>query len=244
MSLFAALLFVLFASSGVHADIAEVGGGAERDGVQTMSADDFTDIVLTNGATTGDFIAIGGNAYDGGGAPASIGVTSPCGTFTVLSSSPAGFTRQFIAYTFAISTGACTVTINPAGGAAYIAAGAVKFTGVHATPLDVDDGATTGTGFTDTASITTVAANALILSTHTNGTQTTVTLPDGAVTEIAESDDNSCCTAYAFGFRIVTTPGAYDMTWGTADDVAWRMHTASFAPAAAGGVARRRAVIQ
>ena len=241
MSLLAALLFVLFASCGVQAaTIAEVGGGAERDGVQTMSADDSADIVLTNGVTTGDFIAVGGNAYDGGGAPASIGVSSNCGSFSVLSSAPVGVTRQFIAYMFAISTGACTVTINPAGGAAYIGAGAAKFTGVGA--LDVDDGATTGTGFTDTASITTVAANALILSTHTNGTQTTVTLPDGAVTEIAESDDNSCCTAYAFGFRIVTTPGAYDMTWGTADDVAWKMHTASFAPAGAATGARRRMV--
>jgi len=237
-----ALMLCLLAPSIAFGALAEVGSGSQRAGIQTSSgADDDAALAYPGSVTTGNLLIVAGNAYDSGVAPASIGVTAGCGTFTVLSSAPAGVTRQFIAYAIASSSGACTATVNPAGSAAYISFAINEFSVPHATPLDVDDGATTGTGFTATASITTVAANALIISTMTNGTQTTVTLPNGP-TEIAESDDNSCCTAYATGFRIVTTPGAYDMEWGTADSVAWRMHTASFKPAVAATGARRRVV--
>ena len=227
------ILLTWLLQTDCNSAIVEVNAPNERDPVQTNAGLDSTTIVLTNGATTGDFITVSGNAYDA--PPASITVTAGCvPSFTVLSSAPAGVTRQFIAYGFANATGACTITINPAGSSAYISGVAVKFTGVHATPLDVDGGATNATGTTSTADITTVASNVLIISTHTNGTMTTATTPVGGLIEVGESDDNSCCTAFATGYIIATTPGLYSMEWNTADSVAYRMHTASFKPSVAG----------
>lgn len=236
------ILLTLLISGRACAAITEVGGGSERDGIATISGiDDSVDLALTNGVTSGDKVFVGGTAYDAtSGSPSSITVTAPCvPSFTVLSSSPAGATRQFIAYGTANSTGACTVTVNPQGTQAYISFGAVKFTGVGA--LDVDDGETHGTDLAAFSTITTTVANALILAVITQGTGPAVLTPDGSITEIAADDDAVTVQPYAFAFRLVTTVTSYDMEWAIDSSVAWKIHTASFAPAGA-AVARRRVV--
>src|SRR5262245_50251416 len=117
--------------------------------------------------TAGDLLIIGVTTYNSAGAPASIAVTDTRGTtysvFSAVFDTGAGSTQRLaLAYGVAPSSGANTVTVDPAGDA-WVSMVLGAFTGQHSTPLDVDGGESHDQTLTAADSLTTLAANALLI---------------------------------------------------------------------------------
>lgn len=167
-----------------HAAIAEV---ASMRATKEFSNVDSTTQAYPNNITAGDLLIVAGTNWNTG--TTTMSVTGCSTTFSVIqgadTSGNGGVYKSFIAYGIAGTSGACTLTIDPQGTGNYGSVSQDAFSGVDATPLDADGGSSTGSGTAVADSITTVAANALIIgvSFHTSGGSETMT-PGGSYTQI------------------------------------------------------------
>lgn len=219
---------------------AEVGGGTQRATTAFSGASGTLD--YPGNVTAGSILWVGGAAWDSI-APTSIAISDtlhgawPSGQ--VLSAQDVGNVRYWVAYFLATSSGACTVTVDPEGNA-DCSFSIDEFSGSHATPLDVNDGATSGQGDNPSGSITTVADDALItgVMTHDDDAVSSPAITVGAsYTQIGESENNSTNQCHSALFRIVTTPTAYTVDW-TCNIAAGKesgVFLVSFKPAVVGG---------
>jgi hypothetical protein len=217
---------------------AEVGLGTQR-ATDDASAVASLALAYPGNVTSGNLLWAGGACYRSDGDPQPIVVTSTrvTGNWTIIHQTVSADTANFIAYAVAESTGACTVTVNPAGGAtADISFSIDEFSGQHATPLSVDGGGSSGTNSDPADSITTATANELVTGVASwffGGGATTIT-PASGYTEIGEFEDLNF-QVHAAEFQIVTTAQAYSVGWTFSDNTRdWHAMTASFKIAASG----------
>lgn len=207
-------------------------------------ATDTCAVAFPNNVTGGNLLVGGGNSDDTVGSH-TFGVTDSVGTSysTIVCTPDLNGSRMtaFLFYGIAGGSGANTVTVNPLldSSVAQIVFAIDEFTGNHATPLDVNGGSSTGTSTAPADSLTTLAANDLVLGVTGFYTSQAVT-PGGSYTQIGE--DQSAADGFNLEFQIVTTAQAYSVDWTTGGSNEWHACTAAFkeAVAAAGSGSLRR----
>lgn len=181
-----------------------------------------------NNVAAGNLLVVGGATWDDPGS-GSVTVTDTIGTAytTVLCTTmDSGRQNTYYAYGIAPSSGANTVTVDPSGASAnYIRVHIDEFTGTAASPFSVDGGNSTGTSTSPSDSITTATANELLLAL-VGVASTAVTTPDGAYTQIGETE--GALRGNNFVFRIVTTATSYTPAWTLGVSSAWVACSASF----------------
>ena len=244
LGLLLALLCLL--PSPLHAAWAEVGtcpggAGCQRNSIATGATVDSQNLSFPNNGTSGNAIVALGVAYDSGGAPASVSVTSTCSAaLSVYSSSTVSLKREFIAFGPRTSGGACTVTVNPAGSNAFVSFAINEYSGGGT--LDVDNAAgSSGSSTAMSVNITTTVPGALILGVASTSSSTTVD-PAAGYTEIGEEEDNSTHQDFNALFAIAGAAGLYTVAWDTGFLPGWSAHVLSLAPTATTSVARRRII--
>jgi hypothetical protein len=215
---------------------AEVGSGSQR-AVGKGSGDSDTTPFPAN-VTAGSLLIVTGAVFVSGGAPASIGVTDTRSTpYTVLLGDvPGGESwRTFIAYGIAPTSGACTVTVNPAGSSGFYSYAIDEFSGPDAAPLDVNGGTSTGETNSPSDSITTGVSGALIVGVVAQDNSSASWTPGSGYTELGE-DETYDGMPFAAEFKVAGGAGANTVDWATLSSSSWwAAQTASFKPA--GGAA-------
>lgn len=197
---------------------------------------DSAALAFPNNVTSGNLLIVAGAAWGSSAAPTSIAVTDTRSTsYTVVLGTVVGTWRTFIAYGVASSSGACTVTVNPNGSSAALSFSIDEFTGQDATPADVDGGTSTGSSNTASDSITTVAANALIIAVSSQDGSTQALTAGAGYTTFGENETNSNNQCHHAIFRIATTATAYTPTVTSAGVTAWGLQSHSFEPSTGGG---------
>lgn len=152
-------------------------------------------------------------------------LTSPTGRFYA-----GGFGQCHISYGFVTGPGSLEILVNPEEASGnYIAGGTILFSGIHATPLDVDNGELiTGTTDTPTDTLDTITDNDLII-----GVLLSPGLPANSLTlgsdysQIDEEEDPSV-QAFNAQYRIVTTPGTYNVDWAVTTANSYDIYSVAF----------------
>lgn len=207
---------------------AEVGSGSQR--VTGRVSTGNLDIAFPANVTAGNLLVVGGACQTT--EVATVDKTTGSNAFTVVMGpdEPGANLRPFIAYRLATASEAFTVRITT-GSNSYRSAAIDEFSGAHATVADATDFGT-GTSTTPSDSLTTVAADALIIGIvvpNWQGPVTSIT-PGASYTEIGEEEDELNWAPYNMVFRIVTTAQAYTVDWTTDPSNPWSVLTHSFAP--------------
>lgn len=215
--------------------ITEVGAGSQRASQSETGASD-TAAYPANVIAGNLLIAAGG--YWSSLSTVDIGVTDSLSTpYTVLRTGNVswggGFGKGFLAYGVAPSSGACTVTAAVAN-MEFITWVIDEFTGTHATPLDVNGGESTGTSTTPSDGLTTLTAGALVVGTMVKAGGTGAITSGTGYTAIAD-DETENHQPFGSEFKVAGAAGAQTVDWLLADNIAWRVITAAFKDAAAGG---------
>lgn len=217
--------------------IAEVGSGSQR--IVKTGQGDFLTQAFPGSVTAGNLLVVLGACWVSGGAPASITVTDDRSTSYTVLSAPAGGSgnfRFFIAYGIALSSGACTVTVNPAGASSDMGWVIDEFSGVDtSTPLDVDGSFTVSAvgSTTPNDDITTGVVNALVLGVMSHDLASTTITKGASYTEIGQSTSTSAAQPFSAEFRLATTASLYTVDWTLAAVRGWGVYTASFRPSTA-----------
>lgn len=209
--------------------LAEVGSGSQRATSAAVDNGSSTTLAFPANVTSGNLLVVMGGQTAGGATV----VTDTRSTSYTVYQSGAGV---FIAVGVALSSGACTVTVDPSATADY-SFSIDEFSGQAATPLDVDDGKTTGTDTAPTAGITTVAADTLILGCVSHsGATTTIANNDG--TQLGEVETGgSVSEPHNAIFSIVSTQGTYTIDWSLGASRTWSVYLISIAaPGAVGTI--------
>jgi hypothetical protein len=221
--------------------IAEVGGGTQRSTIREANVDAAPGEAFPANVASGSLLIVVGAVWQSGTGITAVTVTDTLGTsYTVILAGTGvthsgGNARPFVAYGIAPSAGANTVTVDPSGTGNYINACIDEFSGVHATPLDINGGESTGTSTTPSDGLITLTDGALVIGVMAKIGSSTHTVGSGYT--LIDSDTTLVRQAYAAEFQIVGAAGAYtpDFTIGATDD--WTMISVAFKPAGAGGAA-------
>ena len=204
---------------------------------------DSANLAFPNNVTSGNLLIVTGGVWGSSAAPTSITVTDTRSTSytVVLGDIPAGLTwRTFIAYGNAGGSGACTVTVDPLGASHSLSFSVDEFTGADSSPSDVAGGTSqgnvNGSAFTASDSITTVAADALIIGVMSHEVDTRTLTAGTNYTTIGENETNANNQCHHAVFRIVTTAQAYTVSidggaGGASGTPGWALQTHSFKPA-------------
>jgi hypothetical protein len=225
---------------------AEVGAGSQRATANQASVNSKT-LAFPSGVTAGNLLVVCGSCFVlASGGPATISVTDSQGAYTVLSATQAADDfRLFIAYRIASASGPNTVTVDPVGSSSDLAFSIDEFSGVDTgTPLDVDGGSSTGTSTAPADSITTIAANALIIAVVSFGGATTTITKGGSFTQIGQSTSTSAGQPEGCEFQIATTPTSYSANFTLGASRPWTVYAASFNPLAGMTVGEMMAAVQ
>lgn len=217
----------------------EVGAGTQVASVTATNVDSAT-VAYPGNIGSGSFLACWGANWHAT-ATTSVTVTDTRSTSYSTLLAPTGIGwgggtgKPWVAYGVSASGGACTVTIDPNGTANYFNATIDEFTGQHATPLDVDDGETTGTSATPSSSITTTADYDLVLAAMALGALSNAIFASktGRLCQVAFNGSDAQ-QPYAVALSFVGTAGAKSMAWDLGGDSRlFSIYTAGFKPAAA-----------
>lgn len=213
--------------------IAEVGSGSQRATVQGVNVASAA-VAFPANVGNGSLLTV----QLGGFSTTTVAVSDTLGTsYATLGRASTTLNSAFISYGIAPSAGACTVTIDPDG--VYFSAVIDEFSGVNATPLDVDGGGSTGTSTTPADSVTTLTDDDLVLATAVVGSSGTASWAAGSGKTLQDSHNSNLDTvAYAAEFQIVGAAGSQTMDFTIASSIDWGVYTAAFKPAAAptGGI--------
>jgi len=233
----------LWLPSDAEAAVAEVGAGSQRATYDPGGGSDIGTKAFPANVTAGNLLIVGGADWQTAAAQVVTVSDTRSTPYTVLSGALASQVRYFIAYGIAATSGACTVTVDPAGTGNWLNFAIDEFSGINTTtPLDVDgtSGGGTGTSTAATKSITTVAANALVVGvvTHTGGN---VTITETTGTKIGETENPATSNPFNLQFQIAGAAGAQASSWTMGSSVTWVVYQASFTPGAGGAAARRPA---
>jgi hypothetical protein len=214
--------------------IAEVGAGSQR-AVKTVGGADLTTLAFPANVVSGNLLVVLGSCFDATGEPASIGVSDSRSTiysvFAFPETSVGADYTVFIAYGIALSSGACTVTVNPAGSASDMGFAIDEFSGVNSTPLDVDGGVTTQGSATPEDTILTVTANDLVVGILSYASSSTSITKGASYTEIGQNTSTTNAQPFGAEFAIVTTATTYTVDWTLGASRTATVYTAAFKPA-------------
>lgn len=203
------------------------------------TADNGVTAAFPGNITSGNLIIAVGGVYNSAGTPVTGDFTDTRGTTLTVSQfgpNPSA-QRYFIAYGIATGSGANTVTFSTHTGAARNFAVA-EFSGVSATPLDATGTLATGTSTSPACSLTTVAANALVIGVMSHVSGASSLTPSGSWNQIDEQE-SVVNDPFSAVYQIVTTATSYSPTWTTGASVNWGAVAWSFAPATGGAVVIR-----
>lgn len=218
----------------------EVGSGSQRATTQGGSVGSVG-LAFPANVTAGSLLIVIGSASSDPSDPSPIAVTDSLGTtYTVVESGVFfGSQRTFIARGIAGSSGANTVTVNPATATSWMSFTIDEFASPNATPLDVD-GSYTLTGTPGTAasdSLTTLTADDLIVGVMSWSAYTTETAtPNGSYTLMGAQLDNNLYAAHSaiFYTNLTNATGSYSPAWTLGSSQTWIAQTMAFKPTVAG----------
>lgn len=221
--------------------IAEVGSGSQR-ATGSSSGGGTADVVYPGNVTSGNFGIVCGGIWNTPNGPTVITTSKSAGTATIGSVTTVlgstgitwsgGVGIPFISYFPITGTGSLTMNVQTELSSDWMNIACDEFSGVHATPLDVDGGEFTFVGTTTpTDSITTLTANDLIVGVMLLGGSETITVGSG-YTQIAE-DESSAIQAYNAQFRIVTSATSYNVEWTLSIGNGGTIYNAAFKEAVA-----------
>ncbi|MCS6290352.1 MAG: hypothetical protein H8K10_15460 [Nitrospira sp.] len=192
-----------------------------------------TTCTFPSNVTPGNVVAACGAIWNGGN------MTGQALTDTVLTdytevvgvNPPAGTpNKTWIAYGVVPSSGANTVTQAPAGGTGWFGSwGIVELSGVDtSSPIDVDGLNLTGNSTAPSDSITTSAADAIVLAcmSHGGGAITITADTGGGWTALGEIEGTSNAP-YAWEYQIFSSAGAKTAYFAIGASVGWTVQTLS-----------------
>lgn len=217
---------------GGGATFTEVGSGSQRATKASTAADSDT-LAYPGSVTSGNLLICVGAAFDSGTNPVPpvVSSTRTTGNWTIMSAGNGTDTGLWIAYALATSSGACTVTTNPAGAVGTWTWGIDEFNaGALTIAVSVDGSAasSTGTGTSVTNNITTLTAGELIIGVMLQtGLDTTMT-PGGSYTQFTEDENDTTNQCHNGVFRVATTATSYTVDWTLGASRTWRALTGSF----------------
>lgn len=228
------LFLLLSLAPQAEAAITEVGAGTQR--AESPVDETPATIAFPGNVTAGNLLVVACMTNDAGSTDpiATPTITDTVlSTYTIVMGHDQGGSNDYstlIAYALAASSGANTITVTMDAGD-FASCAIDEFTGVAASPSDAAGGGAGGTSTTSVDSITTVAANALIIGISGSNSDVAIT-PEADWTEIHEHEPD---IIFNMTFRIVTTADAYADTWTLGSSVQWWAQTHSFKPLVAGG---------
>lgn len=216
---------------------AEVGSGSQR-ATTEGGAFDTLQLAYPGNVTSGNLLSVTGATWTSADSHTVAVSNTRSTSYTVVSpvDGPDKF-QDLIAYGFAPSGGACTVTIDPNAAGAYGSFSIDEFSGGDSgTPLDVDGGSSQGTSTSPSDGITTTTDGALILGTMVHAGGTTSITPGANYTQIGEIESASN-TPHSGVFRIAGAAGAYTVDWTLGASSAWLVRTIALRAAAGAAAA-------
>lgn len=210
--------------------------------VQKVTAEsanyDSTTLAFPSNVVSGNLLLCCGAVWDGS-AITSIPISDTVGTsYTTLLGTVVGGGQSilaWVAYGIAAGSGANTVTINPNGGGRYSSQTLIEFSGIDATPLDVNGGNSTGTSTSASDSITTTAADTVVVGIMTHGSTSAQFLtPDTGGGWVEAGEVQSTTNApHNVVYQIFASAGSKTPSWTIGNSVTWCAMTASFEATAA-----------
>jgi len=218
---------ILSAGGGGGGGIAEVAG--VKNEVSNFTSSTSLALAFSAAIQTGDLLVV---CVSGFGALTVASITDTLSnSWAFVQGNDAGDNAFVIGYAISNGNGTPTVTVTWNQSCAGWFMSVDAFRGVHATPLDVDGGVSNGTSTTPADSITTVAANALIVAAMThNGSANESITENGAWTLIHDEENGASLQCGSHIYRLAGAAGAYTASW-TISSHAWIAGTVSFKPA-------------
>lgn len=189
--------------------------------------------------TAGNLLICGGSAWNGSSMTAVTATDSVGTTYSGIMGAvkPSGIPdRPWVVYGIAGGTGANTATINLNGGT-YSSATCIEVSGNHASPLDVDGGSSTGTSTTPADSVTTSAADTIVVGVMTVNGGAAFAPDTGAGWIEAGEIESTSNSPSSMIYQIFSSAGAKTPTWTTSNDP-WSAMSVSFKAAAGGGASQ------
>lgn len=209
--------------------IAEVGSGSQRATARRIGASaSALTLAYPGNVAGGSLLVIGGSMFSSLGASISALTDTQTTSYSSILST-AGNLRTFIGYGLAPSSGANTDSLTPTN-SSYIGYSIDEFSGVNATPLDVDGGSASGTSSAPSRAITTLVAGALIVAALYKSGTSTIT-PDAGWTQIGEEEDDNTYIGHSLIYQIAGAAGSYTASWTLSGSESWLVQVVSFAPA-------------
>lgn len=212
-------------------------------GSQSATATECTNcdslaLAYPGSVTANNLLVVGGSTYDTAGTTGytvtdSVGTSYTVFPCTALTGTPNA--TPFIAVGVAGGSGANTVTVNPTvdNSANQLVFGIGEFSGTATSSiLDVNGGSSTGSSTSPADSLTTTAANSLILGVVGFQSAAAVT-PGGSYTKIAE--DQSALDGFNLAYRVATTATSYTVDWTLGSSQPWSACTVAIKELTGGG---------
>ena len=203
--------------------IAEVGAGSQRNTNNNSSAPSV-DIAFPGNVTAGNLIIVSGGIWNASTLSSITGSTKVGSTATVASYTTifgatgvawgGGVGTPYIIYGLVSGGGPLTVTVTPNLGSSYLNVACNEFSGVNATPLDVNGGEQTfGSAMSATDTITTVTANDLLVGSIALSGAVGAITPGSSYTQFG-SDVSALFQPYSTEFVIlVSAPATHNVDW-------------------------------
>jgi hypothetical protein len=217
---------------------AEVGNGTQR-ATATAGNVDSAALAFPVNVTAGNVLIVAGVSWS---VPKdlSIGVSDTRGTSYVVLIASSGVTNgsgvatTYLAYGRALTSGPCTVTVDPDSTANYINFAIDEFSGLAAAPLDVNGGESTGTGSTASDVFTTLTAGDLMIgAAATNAGGSPSNWVAGTGYQLFGFDNAHSTQSYAVEFQIAGAAGSKTVDFSIGQSLNWSMIAAAFKPAVA-----------
>lgn len=208
----------------ISGGITEVGSGSQR----ATSSNGGTTAAFPGNVTSGNLLIVSGCIF---GLGRNI-LTSDFGdtistTWAIAADYTASNNQCFVVYGVAGSSAADTVSFNAGSFRNFCID---EFHGQNATPFDAAGTGTTGTSTSPAGTITTVAANALIIGAMSYNGAGPSTLGAGTNFTLIGKQENTTYDPIIVEFRIVTTATSYSVPMTSSASITWFVMAGSFKP--------------
>ena len=225
--------------------IAEVVG--QKTHSDSSGSVDTLAIAFPINVTSGNLVCVGGGFYTGSSGNTVTVSDTLTSTFSTYSYTDNAGIYVFVSCAKVSSSAADTITIDPNANA-YISAAIDEFSGVGL--FDVDGGSATSDTLTTSGvasiNITTVANNAIVFGVMSDYVSGSTSITEaGGWTLIGEQEDNSCCVASSFIFKVVGAAGVQTPSWtiGNTSGYTWLAYAISYKPTVTTTAVRHRPAV-